>query len=107
MKDIKLKVQNTNPKQKIEIPEMVHFEKKNLNVFSILSFGFMIGSLSCYIFFISSSIFYAVKTSQYEYKTEKIAAVTYSQIPEEISINQYSDRISYIDIDQETAITLK
>ncbi len=106
MKDIKIQKVKLNLNKKTE--EVVEVSsKKTLDIFSVIFFGFMTTSVICYVFFISTSIFYAVKAGQYDYKTEKISNSYSLSLVENVGIKTYSERISYIDTDSETAITLK
>ncbi len=92
--------------QKIENKTL--FTEKQLSYFPAILFGFMTTSILCYVFLISSSIFYAVKTSQYEYKSEKINVTFASSLDVDNYLNKIpSDRISYINQTNSVAISLK
>lgn len=100
MKDIKIvKSKNINLNSNKSV--------RKYNIFSAILFGFMTTSVMCYVFLISSSIFYAVEASQFEYKTEKIVGVIATSIDQKVDVKVHTDRISYINQDSDTAITLK
>lgn len=119
MMDIKYK--NIRPVKKIEksdteiMNKVSHFynapvstSKAGSSKFSLFLFGLMFLSMSFYVFMISSSIFYAVKTSQFAYKAENISSVAQSLNMGDEELNKYSkDRISYINTDSDTSISLK
>lgn len=117
MRDIKTKKIINKSKESVEksLPDTALFAdydtvaqpSKRASYFSIFSFGFMLSSLTCFIFLVSSSVFYAVRISQLEYKTAKISSNDYISISDVVSIGEYSDRISYINETSDTAITLR
>ena len=101
MKDIKVKKVSVN-----KIAEKA--EKKQFDFVPAILFGLMTTSIICYIFLVSSSVFYAVKTSQYEYKAGQIAISAVNSLDtEEYVIKVSSDRVSYINQDNSIAISLK
>ena len=82
--------------------------KKRISIFSASLFGLMTLSISCYIFMISSSVFYAVQKSQFEFKAESISGANRnSNIDDDAGAKIQTDRISYINTDLETSISLK
>ncbi len=82
--------------------------KKKYNLLSSILFGFMTSSIALYIFMISSSVFYAVKMSQYTFKGGNITnSVSTSTIGEDIVSKGAADRISYINKDSDTSISLR
>ena len=107
MMDIKIKKVNTN--NRIEkVTEKEDIPASNFSKISIFLFGFMIVSVVSYVSLVSSSIFYAVKTSQYAYKTQNISTLNNTQESYgELDINENSSRISYINKDSDTSISLK
>lgn len=117
MKDIKVTKVNSNKNVAKKVVKLENVEKpikttvftqKRLNYFPAILFGFMTTSVLCYVFLISSSIFYAVKTSQYEYKSEKINVTFASSLDVDNYLNKTpSDRISYINQSNSVAISLK
>jgi hypothetical protein len=61
-----------------------------------------------YIFFISSSIFYAIKTSRISYEMEKISHTNYKLLVTDINHPvDLENKISYINKDRELSITLR
>jgi uncharacterized membrane protein len=111
MKDIKIKNKKVN-----KIPEktVVVYEtkpvlvKKKTNVFPVILFGFMTTSILCYVFLVSSSIFYAVRTSQYEFQAGQVGNVISSAVISQSTIEKNdSARVSYINKDSDTSISLK
>lgn len=83
--------------------------KRQYSLVSLISFVFMFVSISSYIFLISSSVFYAVKQSQYSYKIEKISSATSISTSEDDKVlnKNFRERISYINLDSDTSISLK
>jgi hypothetical protein len=111
MKDIKIKKVSTNKNLEKTAEPVVYVQKdvtkSNVSIFSIFLFGLMSTTALCYVFLISSSIYYAVQASQYQYQSQNILS---SSLDLESSLDAFSknsDRISYINYDSETAITLK
>lgn len=114
MKDIRInKIKtNKNPEKKQEIEfyeeKTESVMKKNSNIFSVFLFGLMSVSVVSYVFMISSSIFYAIERSQYEFKTKDISMITKDvYITDQLNRRTSSDKISYINTDSETSISLK
>ncbi len=111
MKDIKVKKVSTNKtteRKNTVVSTTIVGTKRQFNSLPVILFGLMSTSILCYIFLVSSSIFYAVKTSQYEYKAGQIAGATVNSLnTEEYAVKVSSDRISYINKDNSVAISLK
>lgn len=115
--DIKIKNVNKIVEKKVErkAPEVVEIaqtfqsiHKKTYSKFSTILFGFMSASVMCYIFMISSSIFYAVKMSQFTFKGENMTAtVATSSETYELAVKSSTGRISYINKNSDTSISLK
>lgn len=111
MKDIKIKKISTD-----KIPEVVETNvettdfsvKKNYSTMSLILFGFMTVSMMGYVFMISTSVYYAVKINQFSSKEKSISFTSSSSIDATIN-NSKSDasRISYVNKDLDTSITLK
>lgn len=81
---------------------------KKVNGLSIGMFTLMTLSLACYIFMISSSVFYAVKSSQYAFDGNNLpVGIVSHDMDQSFSNKQNSGRISYINKDSATSISLK
>jgi hypothetical protein len=75
---------------------------------SIFLFAVMTMSMFFYIFMISSSVFYAVRQSQFTYKSDSLIDVAANLNIGNEQLEKYShDRISYINKDSDTSISLK
>jgi hypothetical protein len=113
MKDIKIKKASVNKIPENDVVKELEFKavtvpKSKFNMLSVILFGLMTSSMICYVFMISSSIFYAVKTSQYEFRSENISVnILTGSLPYESKAINSSERISYIDKDSDTSISLK
>ena len=111
MKDIKIKkkIQNKIPEKAVAVLEPeVFLVKRKTNVFPVILFGLMTTSILCYVFLVSSSIFYAVQTSQFEFQSQQVGNITTSSVINQESIQKNdSNRISYINKDSDTSISLK
>lgn len=78
------------------------------SVFSTILFAFTTMSIFCYIFLVSSSVYFAVKESQYAYKSENLDNIALVDMGiEELKMNTNSQRISYINKKADTAISMK
>lgn len=123
MKDIKL-----NNKVVVEKVERITalFENANPelrasgNSAGKYMFVAMFASLFIYLFFVTSSIFYAVNTQKYSYEIETLNTMalevgynlnanseTKFTVQDLKDINEKKDRISYINRNADTAISLK
>jgi len=101
---------SSNKTAELYVPKRIFVTEDKKSVFNIstILFAFMSASVFCYVFLVSSSIFYAVKESQFAYKIESIENTTQSQFAnEEIKITANTNRISYINKNADTAISLK
>jgi hypothetical protein len=120
MKDIKIKKIKVNKiEEKVEklAPELVEEEtqleqavlpKRRISIFSAASFAFMGATIIVYVFMISSSVFYAVKANQYNFKGDAISStVLQNPLNQDLAAKANSSRISYINKDSDTSISLK
>ena len=112
MKDIKIKKINQNKNAEKVVEPVVHKTKENAkgnaNIFSIFLFGLMTTTVFCYVFLVSSSIFYSVRANRYQFEIENANNVTISlESPYEMSSKHVKKSISYINQDSETSISLK
>lgn len=118
MRDIRInKKINTNKTPEKRVVQVQKYEpaeveitstKKSVSTFSVILFGFMTTSVICYIFMISASVFYSVKASQYDYKSESLTGTYLNEkLSDEFATKIISDRVSYINQDSDTSISLK
>lgn len=112
MKDIKIKKSEQNiiltPNKIVEPVISVAIVPRNYSLMSTILFGFMSASIICYIFMISSSVYYAVKVNQYNFQKELVAnSVAINNYVQEFEQPSKSDRISYINKDSDVSITLR
>ena len=84
-----------------------------ISIFSSILFVFMIGSISTYVFMVSSTVYFAVKESRFTYKSESfknsnLTILNSETIAEFGKADKNNDsKISYINIDPERNISLK
>lgn len=92
----------------VEKTETTNLSKRDISIFSSVFFGLMTVSTFCYIFFVSSTVFYAVKTSKFSYQSENLVKTTYIvSAPTLENIKTDSSRITYINLKEDTNISLK
>lgn len=109
MKDIKInkKTPTKIPEKAVVLEPEIFLVKRKTKVLPVILFGLMTTSVMTYIFLISSSIFYAVKTSQYEFQTNHVENTILSSNIDKEFLEHSSNRISYINKDSDTSISLK
>lgn len=109
MMDIKVKkgiVVETKVEAEPLVLEKVSTQK--VSKFSVALFGFMSVSVIAYVFMISSSVFFAVKASQFAFNEENIGrSLTRVDVKDALANKDNTGRISYINRDSDTAISLK
>jgi len=81
--------------------------KYKTSALSTILFAFMSMSVFVYVFFVSSSVFYAVKEGQSIFKAESITNVTSADEVDPIRMNFKKEKISYINKETDLNITLK
>lgn len=113
MMDIKANKLKINKKaEKVVVKEVentdIVFQKKDYSIFSGVLFVFMTTLAMCYVFMVSSSVFYAVKAAQFTFQAENINNTFSNVSVAGDSLNKgVGDRISYINKDSDTSISLR
>jgi hypothetical protein len=112
MKDIKIKkVEEKIKPNKILEKSIVVTDNAKISRFSSTLFGFMALSIFTYVFFVSSSIFYAVQEREFVFKQENIATESLAQNSEQeefkLLTKNNSSKVSFLNKDSDDTITLK
>lgn len=115
MKDIKtkqfIKQQNTvEQNKKVESERVIENKKSEDFRFGKMVFSSLCLSVFLYLFFVTSTIYYAVNTQKYASKIESINHLAVFTEDENFNIenlNNKKDKISFINKNSDTAISLK
>lgn len=112
MKDIKIKkvAEKVKPNKILE-KNIVVTENTVINKFSSILFGFMTISIFTYVFFVSSSIFYAVKEREFVFQQESLITESLSQNKEieefKLLTKNNSNKVTFLNKKSDDTITLR
>ena len=83
-------------------------EKSKISVFSSVLFGTLILSTSAYVFLVCSSVFFAVRESKFNYRTETLSASINTKKIEVDGLTKVDkNRVSYINLNSDTSLTIR